>query len=118
MSLTEKDMNALREMTREIVADECGKAAQASDDRTGARLVELEKGLRSEMGELRGDVRTLTGRVDGIAADLAVVKASVSSLKADMVEVKDALELLTSKRLARIESRLDALEERGAQHGS
>jgi hypothetical protein len=98
--MTEAEMKTLREM----FVDVAGAMAKSTQEQTSAQFQALEKSMKGQFAEVNG-------KLDVLTADVSTLKADIANVKRDMVEVKESLELLTSKRLARIESRLDALEQ-------
>lgn len=111
MSLTESDMNALREM----FVDVAGATAKSVTAQIGAQMGALEKSLSGKIDEL-------SGRVDGLANDMAEVKAQVGQVldrltvvEADVGNMRAQLAGLArvdvQRRLDKVEARLAALEE-------
>jgi hypothetical protein len=94
-------MNVLREMLREVVADECSKSAKGTQDHLGARMVELETGIRSEIGELRGQVGLVLDRLTVVESDISAMRAQLAGLA----------RLDVQRRLDKLEARIAAIEE-------
>jgi hypothetical protein len=104
MSVTESDMNVLREM----LVDVAGAMGKAIADQLGAQIGAFEKSVAGQFVEVNGRIDGLAGQVGQVLDRLTVVEGDISAMRAQLAGLA---RMDVQRRLEKLEARLAALEE-------